>query len=75
MAKRRTKKDKVTAHHSYSLPTINPTESKAASKVATLSATDLIGYDPKFIYRDVLKTVLLSVLIIGAELALWWQWK
>jgi len=80
MSKRRTRKDKLHARHVYSLPTL-PSAAKSSDRPAPItesvrhSKNQLYAYDPNLLYRDLIKTVGLSVLILSLEFGLYWYWN
>lgn len=88
MAKRRTKKDKVAAKHTYQLGSWYDPHSKAKGNTEKetpvriapnrpgvgLTAEALYGYDPKLIISDLMRTVVVSMVVLVAELGLYF-WR
>ncbi len=80
MAERRTFKQKQKAklrltHDLYTLPASGTSLVTDAPKVAavpasTPSARDIFGYEPQLLLQDVMKTLITSLVIVGALLAL-----
>lgn len=80
--KHRTKEQKRAAslkRMTYSLPTtIKQTDStvmtsaKSAKPKTTLARTDLYDYHPNLIKKDLLKTVVVSAIVLGVELGLYY---
>jgi hypothetical protein len=81
MAKRRTKKQKVGARHSYQYSLSEEKladgigDVKTSRKTPTPSRTSLYAYDPQLIVKDLQKTVVVSAVILGIELAIFWLWR
>ena len=87
MAKRRTKKDKVSAQHEYTYRLTDlsgPSDQnrvksgqvrrEPAGESKVITAQELFGYDPRLIRTDMVKTLVVSGLILAIELALYWYW-
>lgn len=75
MSKRRTRKDKTTAHHEYTyhaevLP-YSP-KVKKAEVGPTTSQSWVLGFDPHLIHGDLVKTVIVSVIVFSIELSIYW---
>ena len=84
MAQRRTKKQKQQAKYSYSSvsysvdkqPEIQQSGSqKVTDGVKRLGNVSLYAYDPGLIKGDLLKTLLVSAIVIGIELTLFWYFR
>jgi hypothetical protein len=76
MSKRRTKKQKVSARHAYSLPTAffddspSPNPSKPGIK-STSTLTHVLKVDSGNIIKDLQKTISMSGIIFIIEMALY----
>jgi hypothetical protein len=77
MTKRRTRKQKEQAKHQYTLTSDYSASipvaknSQAKLKSTTFSAFDLYSYDTHLIRQDLLKTVLISSVILVLELSIY----
>jgi len=86
MSKRRTRKQKETAQHIYRLGswyTKKETNSQAnleahvleTGKARQITAITLYGYEPRFIRQDLIKTLIITSLILVSEIGLFLFWR
>ena len=86
MSKRRTRKQKETAQHQYRLGswyTKKETNSQAnleahvleIGKARQITAITLYGYEPRFIRQDLIKTLIITSLILVSEIGLFLFWR
>ena len=80
--KRRTRKDKINAKKTtYSLSSSADTASSKVSKTSSRKATtkkapdSLYAYDTSLIRKDLIKTVLVSTLVMAIEISLFFYWS
>ena len=80
MGKRRTRKDKVSAQHVYTYK-LEPEIGQAQVKLAGPKTTELkiektnigvLGFDPHLVRTDMYKTILVSAIVLGVELTVYW---
>lgn len=86
MSKKRTKQQKVRAQYHYALPVtrsfsgIKPdhdmeTKPGVRGFEKTNDVSALYAYDPHFTRLDILRTMIISLIILTFQLALYWWWK
>jgi hypothetical protein len=87
MSKRRTRKQKETAQHTYRLGSWYTKENlqpsmKAVStgvlesgKTRQITAVNLYGYEPHFIRQDLIRTTIITSLILVLEIGLFMFWR
>lgn len=80
MGKRRTKKQKQGAKHQYRYTVADDQVGGKDNEVVKAKsigseATTLYAYDPQLIIQDLTKTVIVSGVILGIELAIFWFWR
>lgn len=86
MPKKRTKQQKIRAQYHYALPVSrsfsgikpdgdekNKVDVRMFDKTADVSS--LYAYDPYFTRMDIRRTVMISMVILAFQLALYWWWK
>ena len=87
--KKRTRRNKKQVKHHYSLPSLDETP-KAESRNTTskvvgsrskreisnvaVSGGEMFGYDPGLIARDIRKTLLVGMMILGIQIGFYFYW-
>ena len=87
--KKRTRRQKKQVKQHYVLSSLNETpkvesketaskmvssDSKRSGSIVTVSGNEMFGYDPGLIARDIRKTLLVGMMILGIQVGFYFYW-